>query len=163
MKRNFDSVCLQREPGIPRSSLGSVETASQGIGVGECRIHNVRVGKAEHELSDRDPGQKARLTQQSVVGRALEFKQSSQLIGILSQSVEYGLFLVSRRNQSMSVILKNTRNSWKHLPPTPARIEELSHSQHGGHPASDHIGEWRVSLKHGVGIGQLNPAIGKPL
>jgi len=163
MKRNFDSGRLQREPGVPRSSFGSVETASQGIGVGECRIHNVGIRKPEHKLPDRDSGQEARLTQQSFVGCALEFEQSSQLIGICSQPVEYGLFLVSRRNQSMSVILKNTRNSWKHLPPTAARIEELSHSQHGGHAAFDHIGECCVSLKHRVGIGQLSPAVGKPL
>jgi hypothetical protein len=28
----------------------------------------------------------------------------------------------------MSVVLKNLRNRWKQLPPTPARIEELPHS-----------------------------------
>jgi hypothetical protein len=49
------------------------------------------------------------------------------------------------------------------LRPAAARIEELSHSQHGGHAAFDHIGVWCVSLKHRVGIGQLSPAVGKPL
>ena len=61
----------------------------------------------------------------------------------------------------MCVVLEKTRNSRKHLPSTPTRIEKLSHSQHGRHPASDHVGERSLSTKHWVRIRQVNPTVGQ--
>ena len=59
----------------------------------------------------------------------------------------------------MGVVLEKMRDMRKHLLSTPPRIEKLSHPQHGGHPAFDHVGEWRFSTEHWIRIWQLNPTI----
>src|SRR5487761_233386 len=102
MKRDLDSRCLQRERRVPPSSFWPIETVSKQIGVSECRIHNVEVRDTEHEFPDRDPRQEPCFAEQSIVSRALQFEQSSQLIGICGQSVEDRFFVVCRWDQSMS-------------------------------------------------------------
>src|SRR6266550_1163229 len=159
MKRDFDPCCLQRKSRIPCPSLWPVKAASERLGVGERRIHDVGVGKPKHKFPNRNPRQKSGLAQQPLVSRALEFEEVCQLIGICGQSVEDSLFVVSRGDQSMSVVLEKTRNMRKHLPSTPTGVEKLSHSQHGGHPAFDHVGERRLSAKHWIRIWQVNPTI----
>jgi hypothetical protein len=57
----------------------------------------------------------------------------------------------------------NLRNTRGHLPSTPASIGKLSHSQHGGHAAFNHVGKRRFSAKHGIRILQLvKSTIGHP-
>src|ERR1700733_6170052 len=163
MKCNLPPRCFKQESGVPRSSVRSIETASQGTRVRECGVHNVGVRKPEHEVMHREPGQKRGLSGQALIGSALQFKQGGQFSRIRRQSVQYALLLEGGRDQSMSVVLKNPRNRWNQLPPTPARIEQLSHSQHGRHAALDQICHGRVPFKHRVGIRQLHPTIGKAL
>jgi hypothetical protein len=160
VKCNFNLRCSKQKSGVPSSPIGPVETASEGICVRECGVHNVGVGKPEHELMHGDPRQKAGLAGQALVGSALKFKQGGQFMGLRRQSVQYALLLVGGRDQSMSVILKNPRNRWNQLTPTPARIEQLSHPEHRGHAAPDQIGHGRVPFKHRIGIRQLHPTIG---
>jgi len=128
--------------------------------MGERGVHDVRVGKSKYKFPNRDPGQKPGLAEKPLVGRTLEFEESTQVIRIRGQSVEDSFFIVGGGDQSMSVVLEKMRNMWKHLRSTPAGVEKLSHSQHGRHPAFDHVGERRLSPKHWIRIGQLNPAIG---
>src|SRR6267378_2020495 len=159
MKRDFDSCCLQREPSVPRASFWSIETASERLGVRERRIHDVGVGEPEHKFPNGDPWQEPGLAQQPLVSRAFELEESCQLIGICGQPVEDSFFVVCRGDQSMSVVLEKTRNMRKHLPSSPTGVEKLSHSQHGGHPAFDHVGDRRLSTKHWIRIWQVNPTI----
>jgi hypothetical protein len=70
----------------------------------------VRVREPKHKFPDRDPRQKPRLAEKPLVRRALEFEESIQLIGISGQSVEDGFFVVCRGDQSMSIVLEETRN-----------------------------------------------------
>ncbi len=159
MKRDLDSRCFQRESCIPRSSFWPIETASERLGVRERRIHDVGVGEPKHKFPNGDPWQEPGLAQQPLVSRALEFEEGSQHIGICGQSVEDSFFVVCRGDQSMSVVLEETRNMRKHLHSTPTGVEKLSHSQHGRHPAFDHVGERRLSTKHWIRIWQMNPTI----
>src|SRR5580700_308310 len=128
MKRDLDPGGLQRKSRIPGPSFWPVETASQRFGMSERRIHDVGVRKAKHQFPNRDPRQTPRLAEKPLVGRALKFEESSQLIGICGQSIEDSFFVVCRRDQSMSVVLEQTRNIRKHLHSTPTGVEELSHS-----------------------------------
>src|SRR5260370_42503664 len=108
---------------------------------------------------DRNPRQNPGLAQQPFVCRPLQCEQSTELIGIRGQSFEDSLLAISRGDQSMSVVLEKTRDMRKHLPSTPTDVEKLSHSQHGRHPAFDHVGERRLSTKHWIRIWQMNPTI----
>src|SRR5579864_6093366 len=47
----------------------------------------------------------------------------------------------------------------KHLSSTPTSVEKLPHSQHGWHPAFDHVCKRRLSAKHWIRIWQMNPTI----
>ncbi len=105
------------------------------------------------------PGRSPASPSRSFVSRALQFEQSSQLIGIRGQSIEDSLFVICRWDQSMSVVLEKARNMRKHLSSTPTRVEKLSHPQHGRHPAFNHVGKRRLSAKHWVRIWQVNPTI----
>jgi hypothetical protein len=66
----------------------------------------VGVREPKHKFPNRDPRQKPRLAEKPLVGRALEFEESIQLVGISGQSVEDGFFVVCRWYQSVSVVLE---------------------------------------------------------
>lgn len=91
---HFELGGFSREARVPRASLGSVETVSQGAGVRECGIDNVRVGQTEHQLSHGDPRQKPGFPEESFVRGTFELKQLVQVLGIFGKPGENRLAFV---------------------------------------------------------------------
>src|SRR5215470_441525 len=83
--------------------------------MGKGGIHNMGVRYSEHELPHRNPGQESCLALQPFVGRALEFEQSTQFLGITSQTPEDRLLTVCRRNQAVGVVLKQMGDAREQL------------------------------------------------
>jgi len=119
MKCYFPLRCFQRVSGIPRRTIGTVETSSTRSRVRKRRINNVVIGNSKNEFMHADPRQSICFAEQSVVRRALEF---SKIIQVARSFRETGqdagvLRKILRGYKPMRVVLVDLAGRRQHYSP----------------------------------------------
>src|SRR5260370_21334142 len=71
---DFDLRGLKGEPRIPSAPLRPAETVSEGAGMREGRIDNVRVRKTENEFPNGNARKKTCFSEEAVVGGSFKFE-----------------------------------------------------------------------------------------
>ena len=64
-------------------------------------------------------------------------------------------------NETMRLVLVHLGSSRQHSASTSACVQQLTHPQHGGLPALDHVTQRSFPAEHGIFIGQLQPPVGE--
>lgn len=101
-------LCLsgvQFERRVPPATFWAVEPAAQRVRVGERGVHDVGVGHAEKQFVDADAGKQVGLSQESVIGGAIELEKLLQLLVIVRQAGENAFVAVAGRDQPVNVVL----------------------------------------------------------
>ncbi len=65
------------------------------------------VGHPEKQFVDADTGKQVRLSQEPVIGGAVEFKELLQLLIVVRETGKNALVAVAGRDQAVSVVLSN--------------------------------------------------------
>src|ERR1700675_2988776 len=63
-----------REGRVPGAAFRAVEAASGGVGMRECRVHNMRVRKAKDQFPQRNFWKQSSFSEQAIVGGALQLE-----------------------------------------------------------------------------------------
>ena len=80
---------VQVERGVPRAAIRTVETAARGVGVRECRVHDVRVADAKKQLVNADAGEQVGFAGEPIVGGRVELEQHVERLVWLGKPGEH--------------------------------------------------------------------------
>ena len=92
---HFQLRGLARECRVPRAAFRPVEAASEGTGVRECGIDNMRVRKAKDEFPHCNTRKRASFSEEAVVCSSLKFEERVQVLDIFSQPGENAVVRVA--------------------------------------------------------------------
>src|SRR5215831_2216193 len=86
MKPYFGFGRLELKWRVPGSAIRAIEPTARRVGVGKCRIHDMRVRNPKHQLVDADARQQSRFPKYTIVSRAFQFAKPTEFAVILGQS-----------------------------------------------------------------------------
>lgn len=95
MKRDLCLSSLQLKGSIPRSTFWAIEPTAQRMRMSESSVHDVGVGDTKKQFVDADAWKPVRLSQESVIGGAVEFEKLLQLLVIVRQARKNTFIAVS--------------------------------------------------------------------
>jgi len=121
----------------------------------------VSVGDAKNQFPHTDAWKQPGLSEKAVIGRALQFEERLQFVGIMTEARQntFVAICISRGNQSMRIVLEDFGNSRQHLASTATSVQKLPYPQHCRLAAFNHVRKRSRPTEDGVVIWQLYPPV----
>src|SRR5580692_6965404 len=127
----------------------------------EGGVNNPIRRNAEDQLASVEAGGKLRFGQQTVVRGVVELKDSVQCVLVVSQASQHRSSAVGelRRDEAMSIPLIDCAEGQHSLASAAAAIQQTTHSNHGGHAATNQQLQRSNVVEHRIAVRPRGPLI----
>ena len=103
---------FELKPGIPGTTIRTVESAAERMGMRKGRVDDVVTRNAGHQLVDADTRQPIVLGEQAVIGRVVQSEDAVKVVIIVGDPVEHAFpaLTVLRGNEPVRIELPDAYN-----------------------------------------------------